>query len=214
MLDGFNIGKRYQIIIWFFKIAPYYDLDLRTIYLTISFFDQYIKKRPKISDKQVLLLATTCVFVASKVDEDINIAVDSIMYLLHGKFGKTHLYGMEIELLHVLDYRTHPDTLYDVPYLTRDDMYNIILTEHGILTDLELVKRYFWAVHVVQKFFRWGLQRNLQRKALARTKKHNMHVLWNINHDNARILRPVNNFNQCQLEAMKQVRMGMKYMRY
>lgn len=145
---------RYRTILWFFKVAHHAKVQMRTVYLAINYYDRYIEQFLEFPNEYMQLLAGTCLWVASKMEQDEEILLSDLMVITQDNFNVSEFEGMERDLLYYLKYRLHIKTLYDVPYLTRTNMFQIILVEKGYLVDVEKVEKFFSALHIVQNVFK------------------------------------------------------------
>ena len=155
--------NRYKVVTWMFDSMLFLELELRTILLAINYYDRYMQLSPGMTYDRLQLLAGTCLWVASKVEEDLEVEISSIVAACQNKFSVPEFYAMEITLLQTLDHLVNAVTIYDIPYLTQDDMYHISVVEEGILLDLDLLRTFARAVWIVKRFLRKCLLNRVQK---------------------------------------------------
>ncbi|KAJ5076890.1 g1/s-specific cyclin-e [Anaeramoeba ignava] len=88
------------------RISCQFDLKMETFLLAVNIYDRYLSTFQKIGSKQfqLLLIATTSLVIASKLEEVYPISIVTICKNFKQKFQKEDVIQMEIEILKKLNY--------------------------------------------------------------------------------------------------------------
>lgn len=111
--NTFTLGKcRAKLIDWFIRIKQVTKFSPNFVPLATSIFDRVINLEPNdLSYRKLNLIASVCVYLASKTGEQFSLSPDSIVDLSRGTLNRRDLIDFEWHTLNLLDWRVNPPTL-------------------------------------------------------------------------------------------------------
>jgi hypothetical protein len=96
-------SDRYKVIEWLMNATHEMEFEDETIMLTVSLFDQ-ITATGALSDLDSQLLAGTCLWIASKLEEHLTPSVRDFVYLCTSAYEASDFIACEHAILHLLHF--------------------------------------------------------------------------------------------------------------
>lgn len=84
----FDSNYRTKLVDWMMEVMHVFECEAETIFLSLSLFDSFLNTSKSIISKERLhLICTTCIYIASKMEDIMPINVNSIYNkILHKKY--------------------------------------------------------------------------------------------------------------------------------
>lgn len=110
-IDDKEKNHRIKICTWIFNIIDHFDFSRQTAVICVDIFDRFMATRGnRCSPEFALLVATTSVFISTKVNEKEGLQAASLAMLSRNQFKESDIKKMEKEILHDLTWLIHPPT--------------------------------------------------------------------------------------------------------
>lgn len=97
-----------KIVERYYEIIDHYDIDRSVVSIAIFFFDRYVSHHP--DEKNYLLAAMTCIYLAMKLHSSKMISPSTISSMSRGYFTERELLAMELVIFECLDWYLNPPT--------------------------------------------------------------------------------------------------------
>jgi hypothetical protein len=83
----FDSNYRTKLVDWMMEVMHVFECEAETIFLSLSLFDSFLNTSKNISKDKLHLICTTCIYIASKMEDIMPINVNSIYNkILHKKY--------------------------------------------------------------------------------------------------------------------------------
>ena len=92
------------LVDWLALVSYRSKLSPEVLYLTVSILDRYLEKK-KATKKNLQLIGTATLFIASKYEDIYHIEVDKLVYLCDRAYSAEQIYEMEHKILKTLNYQ-------------------------------------------------------------------------------------------------------------
>jgi len=99
-----NTRMRAILIDWLALVCAKSKLSPEVFYLTVNILDRYLEIK-KASKKNLQLIGTTALFIASKYEEIYHVPVDDLVYLCDKAYTSEQIFAMESRILKALNYQ-------------------------------------------------------------------------------------------------------------
>lgn len=106
-----DMTMRNILVNWLMEVHERFELLPETLYLTINLLDSYLDK-VSVTKKNLQLIGTTCLFIASKYEEIYPPVLDDFVYITKGSTTQEDYIRTERQILKTLNY----DILITYPY--------------------------------------------------------------------------------------------------
>lgn len=115
-----------RMIDWMFEVFSSYNSEPRTFYLSAHLFDLFLLKSPRlVSDSDIHLIGTSCIYIASKMEDIFPLQMKHIKTsIAHDKFNESEIISMERQILQTINF--------DVVYISTFDYICLILSDFYI----------------------------------------------------------------------------------
>jgi hypothetical protein len=112
--------QRASIVDWLFEIVTVFNKNTKTVYLAMEYLDEYLNKvsrsEPDLKsiDSELQLIAATCLYIASKCNDDVPIRIDDLPFCADKIFVTTDILRLEEIILLETEWNLINLTLHDV----------------------------------------------------------------------------------------------------
>lgn len=141
---------RAVVVDWMKEVCQEYEYSRETFHIAVNYMDRYLGLTKNFMRKKIQLLGITCLFIASKLDEDfIHRQRKAIEFvdITANAYNVKELLEMERNILNILDFYLYPSTVYSwVRYYTNEIFQkgkeNIIIENMEII-DIAILDIYY-----------------------------------------------------------------------
>ena len=143
--------NRTSLIEWFFEVQIKFKLKEETIHLAINLLDRILEKKSVLN---LILLASTCLFIACKYEEIFCPEINDFIFISGDSFNKAQLLKSEYDILSSVEFDLNYSSAYDflkrLSFIKKYNFLNIPLENTFLLNEFNTVFGF--------------LQNNLERK--------------------------------------------------
>jgi len=107
--SGMTVEWRTKIVAWFSEVGAAFSMEAVTVSVATSYLDRYLSRR-SCAAVELQLVATACIFLASKLEESRPFRTSDLIALSGGLFCSEDLRLMELDILCVLNWLLNPPT--------------------------------------------------------------------------------------------------------
>ena len=104
-------NMRAILIDWLALVCTRSKCSPDVLYLTVNIIDRYLNAK-KATKKNLQLIGTAALFIASKYEDIYHVPVDDLVYLCDKAYTTDHIYQMEHKILVQLNYQISIPTIY------------------------------------------------------------------------------------------------------
>jgi len=105
---------RFKMCQWCYQVVDYFKFNRETVQIGMSYFDRFLatpQGRPYLQDRSIFQLACiTCLYVAIKVHEPIELDMSLLCKLSRGSYSVSQISRTETIILEALQWRLNPPT--------------------------------------------------------------------------------------------------------
>lgn len=112
------------LVDWLIEVSEDFRLQRTTLYLAVSFIDNYLSKISTTEITEFQLLGITALFIAQKIEEVRLRTVQDFIRSTSNSYTKMQLFDMELKLCQTLNW----DLLFVTPIMTYDYFFDQLLT--------------------------------------------------------------------------------------
>jgi len=140
-LQKHNINPIYRIRIinWMLEVFSNYTSEPLSFYTSVSLFDKFLLKSKRIiDDYELQLIAMSCIFIASKIEDIIPLHIIHIKKNIgHNLFNEKQIIQTEIEILNTLNFDVFCVTTY---HFIKTFLYDFVINNKIRIKNLSLEK--------------------------------------------------------------------------
>jgi cyclin B len=147
--EAMNPTRRTVLIDWLCEVHHKLKFKPETLYLTVNIVDRYFAKKANVPKKELQLIGTTALLVASKYEEIVHANIDDLVEVCADTYSHSEILEMEETILKMLQYRLSIPTIYNflVRYLnaTQANFKLCYLSSYiaeGSLHSYDMMKKY------------------------------------------------------------------------
>ena len=130
----FSSGQAAAMVDWLFEIASVFHLSTRTVFLAVGYYNT-CSMRSNITDMlphnisfigNYQLLAATCLYIASKCEDDSHAEVANLVFSADRIFRPSDIIALEQKVLNMIDWTISMPTVYDfaTSYMNRTAVHS------------------------------------------------------------------------------------------
>lgn len=147
--EAMNPTRRTVLIDWLCEVHHKLKFKPETLYLTVNIVDRYFAKKANVPKKELQLIGTTALLIASKYEEIFHANIDDLVEACADAYSHSEILEMEGSILKTLKYRLSIPTIYNflVRYLnaTQANFKLCYLSSYiaeGSLHSYDMMKKY------------------------------------------------------------------------
>lgn len=98
---------RAETLDWLMETSTEFKCCRETLHLACNYMDRYLSTRSNLSRTKIKLLAVTCLFLASKVEDICPVTVNDAVHAVFHAYTINDIFKMELSILCALSWRMH-----------------------------------------------------------------------------------------------------------
>jgi len=137
--NNINTIYRIRIINWMLEIFSNYNSEPLSFYTSVSLFDKFLLKSERIiNDYELQLIAMSCIFISSKIEDIIPLHIIHIKKNIgHNLYNENEIIQTEIEILNTLNFDVFCVTTY---HFIKTFLYDFVINNKIRIKNLNLEK--------------------------------------------------------------------------